>query len=63
MDCVAHGLCQLSRSELCSGVLQGAVPTCMSKAALDDCNQNLIIWFIYNTFQEKTLDPGSTSNS
>jgi ribonuclease HI len=40
---VAHGLCQLSRSELCSGVLQGAVPTCVSKAALDDCNQNLII--------------------
>jgi hypothetical protein len=37
---VAHGLCQLSRSVLCGGVLQGAVPTCVSKAALNDCNQN-----------------------
>jgi ribonuclease HI len=37
---VAHGLCQLSRNVLCRGVLQGAVPTCVSKAALDDCNLN-----------------------
>ena len=40
---VAHGLCQLSRSVLCSGVLQGAVPTCVSKAALDDCNSNTVL--------------------
>jgi hypothetical protein len=39
---VAHGLCQLSRSVLCGGVLQGAVPTCVSKAALDDCNQHSV---------------------
>jgi hypothetical protein len=25
---------------MCRGVLQGAVPTCVSKAALDDCNSN-----------------------
>jgi hypothetical protein len=39
---VAHGLCQYSRSVLCGGVLQGAVPTCVSKAALEDCNQNIV---------------------
>jgi hypothetical protein len=39
---VAHGLCQLSRSVLCGGVLEGVVPTCMSKAALEDCNQHYV---------------------
>jgi hypothetical protein len=28
---VAHGLCQLSRSVLCSGILQGAVPNACRK--------------------------------
>jgi hypothetical protein len=37
---VAHGLYQLSRSVLSGGILQGALPTWVSKAALDDCNQN-----------------------
>jgi hypothetical protein len=40
---VAHNMCQLSRSVLCGGVLQGVVPTCASKAALEDCNN-------YNVF-------------
>ena len=40
---VAHGLSQLSRSVLCGVVLQGALPTCVSKAALDDCNSNNVI--------------------
>jgi hypothetical protein len=37
---VAHNLCQLSRSVLCGGVLQGTLPTCALKAALEDCNQH-----------------------
>jgi hypothetical protein len=39
---VAHGLCQLSRSVWCEEVLQGAMPTCVLKAALDDCNQHSV---------------------
>ena len=39
---VAHNLCQLSRSVLCGGVLQGAVPTCASKSALNDCNNYIV---------------------
>jgi ribonuclease HI len=39
---VAHNLCQLSRSVLCGGVLQGAVPTCALEAALEDCNNYVV---------------------
>jgi hypothetical protein len=47
---VAHGLCQLSHSVLCGGVLQGAEPTSSSKVALNDCNSNNVISLIQNTF-------------
>jgi hypothetical protein len=40
---VAHELCQFGRKELCGGVLQSSVPTCVSRAALIDCNQNYVI--------------------
>jgi ribonuclease HI len=42
-NAVAHELCQLGRRELSGGVLQNSVPTCVSKAVLDDCNQNFVI--------------------
>jgi hypothetical protein len=35
---------------LCGGVLQGAVPTCVSKTALEDCNQYNVSWLIHNMF-------------
>jgi hypothetical protein len=50
---VAHGLYQLSHSVWCGGVLQDAVLTCVSKAALYDCNSNNVIGLIYNTFLKK----------
>jgi ribonuclease HI len=37
---VAHSICQMSRRELSSGVLLSAVPTCVSRSAWKDCNQN-----------------------
>jgi hypothetical protein len=40
---VADGLCQFSRNELCGGVLQRTVPTCVSKAVLEGCNQNIVL--------------------
>jgi ribonuclease HI len=39
---VAHSICQMSRRELSSGVLLSAVPTCVSRSARNDCNQNPI---------------------
>jgi hypothetical protein len=39
---VAHNLSQLSRNVLCGGVLQGAVSTCASEAALEDCNNCIV---------------------
>jgi ribonuclease HI len=39
---VAHELCQFSRRELSSGVLLSAVPTCVSRAACNDCNPDIM---------------------
>jgi hypothetical protein len=38
--------CQFSRREWCSGVLLSAIPTCASKSAWDDCNQNSVAYLI-----------------
>jgi ribonuclease HI len=40
---VAHELCQLARRGLCSGMMQGSLPTCVLRSALLDCNPNTIV--------------------
>jgi ribonuclease HI len=40
---VAHDICQFSRRELCSGVLQGSVPASVLGSALSDCNLDVLV--------------------
>jgi hypothetical protein len=40
---VAHSLAQLGHRELCCGVMQGQVPSCVMELVVQDCKNQLPI--------------------
>jgi hypothetical protein len=52
---VAHELRQLARRDVCGGVLQSSVPTCMLRSTLTDCNPNEVDRVIHPLFKKNPL--------